>query len=85
MKVKMSNLASIAVARAIVRLALSNLAKSDRMLNTNMPNKQLSEIAIEQGSEELTNAANKILDATTEFLKICTQVRDEMFFKDLKL
>lgn len=69
----------------LTRLAMSNLAKADRILRRRPPNKQDHELSIEKGSDELTQAALKIVDASTEFYNFCKNKADIDFLTDLKL
>ena len=69
----------------VVRGAMGNLAKANRMLLIRPPNKQHSEISIEQGSERLSLAATEVFEATEKFLKTCQDIRDIDFLNNLKL
>jgi len=67
------------------RMAMSNLAKADRILRHRPPSKQLNEISIEKSSEELSQAALKVVEATTEFYQFCKNKANIDFLEDLKL
>lgn len=75
----------IGMTLSLVRGALGNIAKAERMLKQRPPNKQNTEISIEQGSEELFQASCTIFKATETFLEFCKNKANVDFLKDLKL
>lgn len=75
----------IGMTLSLVRGALGNIAKAERMLKQRPPNKQNTEMAIEQGSEELFSAACEVFKSTETFLEFCKNKANIDFLKDLKL
>lgn len=72
--------------RDVIRVAQSKLAKAERFARIVPENcKSSTEIFIQQGSEELWNAALIVLKANTDFLNICQDHANTEFFKNLKL
>ena len=73
------------IINALIRTAMGQLAKTERMMKNNPPNKSITQISIHEGSEELFTETVKVLEATTEFYNFCKNKAEIDFLKDLKL
>lgn len=68
-----------------IRMSTGNLVKAERMLIARPANKSANEFAIENETEELSNATLEVVAATSKYLATCKRIRDEDFLKNLKL
>jgi len=70
---------------ALVRTAIGHLAKVERMLKNNPPNRGTNEIPIYEGTDELFNATVEMLEATSKYYNYCKNTADIGFLENLKL
>jgi len=70
---------------SLVRGAMGNIAKAERLLKRKAPNRMDTELSINQGSEELFKEACEVFTANERFFNFCKNKADVDFLTDLKL
>lgn len=75
----------LAMTLSLVRGAMGNIAKAERLLKRKAPNRTDIELSINQGSEELFKEACEVFAANEKFFNYCKNKADVDFLTDLKL